>query len=89
MAVQESSLGSSKVPQPLILSSFAPGPLHPDSVDQQDSDTPILESQAGPREKEITGKGKGKEKAVNIIEEDQVKKAAGRPRRIWRPKKIV
>jgi hypothetical protein len=89
VAVQESSSGSSRVTQPVLIpTSFAPGPSHLDLVDQHDSDTPISEPQAGPREEEIIRKGKGKEKAVNNNEEDlQVKKAGGRPRR--KPKIFV
>jgi hypothetical protein len=87
VAVQESSAGSSKVTQPVIPSSFAPGPSHLDSVEQQDSDALISEPQAGPREEEIIGKGKCKEKAVDINEGDaQVRKAGGRPRR--KPKRF-
>jgi hypothetical protein len=56
-------------------------------VEQQDSDALISEPQAGPREEEIIGKGKGKEKAVDINEGDaQVRKAGGRPRR--KPKRF-
>ena len=87
-----SSAGSSRVPQPTTVSSFAPGPSHTHSVDQQDIIIPDI---SPPREEEISRnrKGKGKEKAVDItidIQADiQSKKAVaeGRPRR--RPKKTA